>query len=239
MQIRVCKIHLVELVGILWAGAQKVYRSMGQEASSDPVHEQVPIAKSEYHEVLLNVTAKRADKPHSFKLHTSYDFNGEGQHVDIGSILIATDKLLNAPPFSNSTILIVKAGQEEGFQGLITNKHIKWDILPELDEGFTSLKKAPLSFGGPVVAPGMPLVSFARRAAEVGYLEVVPSFYYGDQMATFQAIEGIKSGNLSAIDYWFFLGYSSWGWSQLFAEVAEGAWRISNYQMEQLRWPER
>eukprot|EP00268_Persea_americana_P058714 TRINITY_DN7133_c0_g1_i3.p1 TRINITY_DN7133_c0_g1~~TRINITY_DN7133_c0_g1_i3.p1 ORF type:complete len:997 (-),score=188.46 TRINITY_DN7133_c0_g1_i3:390-3188(-) len=231
--------HLIGNKGILWAGAQKVYRSMGQEASSDPVHEQVPIAKSEYHEVLLNITAKRADKPHSFKLHTSYDFNGEGQHVDIGSILIATDKLLNAPPFSNSTILIVKAGQEEGFQGLITNKHIKWDILPELDEGFTSLKKAPLSFGGPVVAPGMPLVSFARRAAEVGYLEVVPSFYYGDQMATFQAIEGIKSGNLSAIDYWFFLGYSSWGWSQLFAEVAEGAWRISNYQMEQLRWPER
>ncbi|XXG60333.1 hypothetical protein AAC387_Pa04g2266 [Persea americana] len=199
--------HLIGNKGILWAGAQKVYRSMGQEASSDPVHEQVPIAKSEYHEVLLNVTAKRVDKPHSFKLHTSYDFNGEGQ--------------------------------EEGFQGLITNKHIKWDILPELDEGFTSLKKAPLSFGGPVVAPGMPLVSFARRAAEVGYLEVVPSFYYGDQMATFQAIEGIKSGNLSAIDYWFFLGYSSWGWSQLFAEVAEGAWRISNYQMEQLRWPER
>lgn len=209
-----------------------------QEAYSYPVHEQIPVTKNEYHEVLLNITAKRVDEPHGVELHTSYGFNGEGQHVDIGSVLIATDKLMNAPPFDNSTILIVKAAQEVGFQGLITNKRIKWDILPEVDQGFTSLKQAPLSFGGPVVAPDMPLVSFARKATEVGYLKIVPSFYYGDQMATIQAIEGIKSGNLSATDYWFFLGYSSWGWNQLFAELAEGAWRTSNYQMEQLEWPE-
>ncbi|KAI5443515.1 hypothetical protein KIW84_012237 [Lathyrus oleraceus] len=45
-------------------------------------------------------------------------------HVVVGSVLIATEKLLGVQPFDGSKILIVAANQIAGFQGLIINKHL-------------------------------------------------------------------------------------------------------------------
>ncbi|XP_058097937.1 uncharacterized protein LOC131242956 [Magnolia sinica] len=230
--------HLSQNKGILWTGT----RGGGNmdelhDASSSSIHETTAV-KGDYHEVLLNSTPKQRDKHHSIRLHTSDGFQEGSQHVGIGSVLTATDKLLNASPFDKSKVIIVKADQNEGFQGLIINKRIKWDVLPDLEEEFAPLKQARLSFGGPVIAPGMPLVSFTRRANEAGYLEIFPSFYYGDQLATSEVIEGIKSMNRSAVDFWFFLGYSGWGWDQLSAELAEGSWLVDHYRVDQIYWPE-
>lgn len=232
--------QIIGNIGILWTGAQKGFRSTTslRDTPSDPDRVEIPLAKGKY-EVVLSSMPKLTDEPSQVRPPQMSDrFREEGQHVDVGSTLVATNKLKNVPPFDNSKVLIVKADRKDGFQGLITNKRIQWDILPELDKELISLKQAPLSFGGPVVLQGMPLVCFTRRASDVGYSEVIPSFYYGDQMTTIRVIEGIKSGNLSAIDYWFFLGYSSWDWNQLFTELVEGSWRTSNYQMDQLEWPE-
>ncbi|CAL9201626.1 unnamed protein product, partial [Musa hybrid cultivar] len=100
-----------------------------------------------------------------------------------------------------------------------------------------SLKHAPLYYGGPVRFQTLPLVSLIRKAKE-GYTEIVKGVYFGNPVVTRQVIEEIKLKEESPDDYWFFLGFSSWGYDQLFQEITEGAWRLSGDPIEHLDWPE-
>ncbi|CAJ1933809.1 unnamed protein product [Sphenostylis stenocarpa] len=158
-------------------------------------------------------------------------------HVVIGSVLIATEKLLGVHPFDGSKILIVAANQVTGFQGLILNKHIEWSFLPKLEEELEKLKEAPLSLGGPVMKTGMPLLSLTRTVSGNHLPEILPGIYFLDQVRTIRKIEELKSANQPVGDYWFFLGYSSWGWKQLYDEMAEGAWNLSEDATIHLNWP--
>ncbi|PHT89177.1 hypothetical protein T459_04290 [Capsicum annuum] len=157
-------------------------------------------------------------------------------HVAVGSVLVATDKLLNVHPFNGSKVLIVKVDQSTGFQGLIINKHISWDSLDELEDGLQLLKEAPLSFGGPVMQLGMPFVAFSRKYIVNQSMEVLPNVFFLDQRATVGIIQELRLGNQSIHDLWFFLGFSSWGWGQLFDEIAEGAWIVRYHDEEQIAW---
>ncbi|XP_028783756.1 uncharacterized protein LOC114739839 isoform X2 [Neltuma alba] len=158
--------------------------------------------------------------------------------VMIGSVLIATEKLLGIQPFDGSKILIVAADQISGFQGVIINKHIEWSSLPELGGGFEILKEAPLSFGGPVVKSGMPFLSLTRNVSINSLPEILPGVYFLDHLATISKIEEMKSeAGQSIVDHWFFLGYASWNWNQLFNEMAQGAWNLSEDGMKHLVWP--
>lgn len=130
----------------------------------------------------------------------------------------------------------MKVDQSTGFQGLIVNKHISWDSLDELEDGVQLLKEAPLSFGGPVMKRGMPFVAFSRKYIVNQSMEVLPNVFFLDQRATVVIIEELRLGNQSIHDLWFFLGFSSWGWGQLFDEIAEGAWMVRNHNEEQIDW---
>lgn len=165
------------------------------------------------------------------------NFYESGHKFVPGSYLVATDKLLHAQPFENSVILIVKAVQNNGFSGLIINKKIAWDMVRELEEASKILKEAPISFGGPVVERAFPLVALSRGLFSGMYPEVLPGIFFLDQVATTHEIENIKAGNRSVSDYWFFLGYSSWGWEQLFNEISEGAWELKANDFWKLEWP--
>ncbi|XP_022763966.1 LOW QUALITY PROTEIN: uncharacterized protein LOC111309235 [Durio zibethinus] len=197
--------------------------------------------QDKFHEVILkNQNPKRVAKYNGGKSRSPIS-TGTRSHkatskVVVGSILMATDKLLSVIAFDKSRIIIVKAEEDTGFLGLIFNKQIRWDNLDELEEGFEFLKEAPLSFGGPVLRRGMPFVALTRRVSENQYLEVLPGIYFLDQLATVANIEELKAGNQSINDYWFFFGYTSWGWHQLFDEIGEGAWTISN-DNKSLDWP--
>ncbi|CAK7337957.1 unnamed protein product [Dovyalis caffra] len=221
--------HLTSENGILRTVAEKRGRNLLKDAST--------AAKDETHEVLLKtLTPKRTVQYGQTKSHAPKGLHDTASQVAVGSILIATEKL-NIQPFDKSRILIVKADKHTGFQGLIYNKHMRWDTLQELEEESKLLKEAPLSFGGPLVTHGMPLVALTRRAVEAQYPEVAPGTYFVGQSATLNAIEEIRSGNQSVSNYWFFLGFSSWGWDQLFDEIAQGAWNLSEYNKELLDWP--
>ncbi|PON36695.1 Thioredoxin-like fold containing protein [Parasponia andersonii] len=231
--------HLIREKGILWSIPKKDARnqiSIGT-ASSSNFHVEAA-AKERFHEVLLtNQTRKKVAEHSKLTSQTSKGLHAAALQVVVGSILIATDKLDNAEPFGKSKILIVKANQSTGFQGLIINKYIRWDALNELEDRLQMLTEAPLCFGGPLILRGMPLVALTHRAREDQYPEVLPGVYYLDQLATYNKIVEFRSGNHSIADYWFFLGYSSWGWDQLFDEIAEGAWNTSNDCMTYFRWP--
>lgn len=224
-------------LGILWTVAKKRVRNqnLSKDTSPTTTHEDAPVAKEKSQEVLLkNLSPKRTAEHSQIKSHASKGLPETGPNVVVGSILTATEKL-SVQPFDKSMILIVKADQNTGFQGLIYNKPMTWDSLNEL-EGSELLKGAPLSFGGPLIKRGMPLVALTRKVVKGQYLEVVSGIYFLDQLATLHEIEQLKSGNQSLSDYWFFLGFSSWGWDQLFDEIAEGAWNLSENKGH-LHWP--
>ncbi|KAL0907716.1 hypothetical protein M5K25_022147 [Dendrobium thyrsiflorum] len=164
------------------------------------------------------------------------NLHNKAHYIVPGYILFATDKLQEAIPFDNSTILITLVNEGQALQGLILNKPVKWDIFENLDHDMEPIKQAPISYGGPVRAQGLPLVSLARKPTE-GYTKVIHGVYFGNPMITSMVIGGIKSGDRSCNDYWFFLGYASWEWDQFFDELAEGAWHLSDGPTGSLNWP--
>jgi putative AlgH/UPF0301 family transcriptional regulator len=176
-------------------------------------------------------------KPNMINLPVSNGWGETLPHVVVGSVLIATKKLSGVQPFDASKILIVAADQITGFQGVIINKHLKWSFLPKLDENFEKLKEAPLSFGGPVVKSGMPLLSLTRTVSGNNLPEILPGTYFLDHIMTIRKIEELTSENQPVADYWFFFGYSNWEWNQLYHEIAEGAWNLSDDGVRHLQWP--
>lgn len=156
--------------------------------------------------------------------------------VVTGSILTATKKLGTAVPFDNAKVLIVSADSHEGFHGLIINKRLSWGVFKDLDSSMEPIKHAPLFYGGPVVVQGYHLVSLSRVSLE-GYMQVIPGVYYGNIVATSRVVTRIKLGEQSVNGLWFFLGYSGWGYNQLFDELTEGAWLVSVKPIEHLDWP--
>ncbi|KZV45969.1 hypothetical protein F511_10659 [Dorcoceras hygrometricum] len=193
----------------------------------------VPQEESSPHEVLVD---GRLQDRELKKMNSRFPIGlHERPQLSIGCILSATEKLLDIHPFDESKILVVKVEQRTGFQGLIINKRISWDSLEE--EGFDLLKEAPLSFGGPVLRRGLPLVALTHKLIENQSVEILPEVYFVDPWFTQSIIEEIRVGNQSVQDYWFFYGYSSWGWDQLFHEIAQGAWNIKDVSSEQLELP--
>ncbi|XP_055804089.1 uncharacterized protein LOC129873107 isoform X2 [Solanum dulcamara] len=218
---------LLQENGILWTGGEpRINYNMNSEAPF----------KNSPHEIILKEGSPTLDVQFNQIRATLSSSAKEAPRVIVGSVLVATEKLLNVHPFDGSKVLIVKVDQNAGFQGLIVNKHISWDSLDELEDGVQLLKEAPLSFGGPVMKRGMPFVAFSRNYIVNQSMEVLPNTFFLDQRATVGVIEELRLGNQSIDDLWFFLGFSSWGWGQLFDEIAEGAWVVRNHDEEQIDW---
>lgn len=195
-----------------------------------------PLLKNLYHEVLLKDRMPNSGAKHR-QIVSSLNGHQTPLQVVVGSMLIATDMLLNSHPFGESIILIVNGNQSLGFQGLIVNKQIKWESMDEIEEGLEFLKATPLSFGGPVLRRGMPLVALSKRIIEDHNPEVLPNIYFLDQEATLRLLDEAKAGNKSVHDVWFFVGFSRWDGDQLVNEIIEGAWTLSKGTEEQLGWP--
>lgn len=193
--------------------------------------------RSVHHEVVLKDLVQNVAVKYKIDAQPPLTLQEKPQ-LSPGYVLSATEKLLDVHPYDESKILIVKVDERSGFRGLIINKPISWDSLEDLGEGkFEFLKEAPLSFGGPVMMRGMPLAALSHKYIKGRSLEILPNTYYIDQLVTPSLLEDIRAGNQSVNDFWFFLGYSSWGWEQLFNEIAQGAWNVSKGNLDNLEWP--
>lgn len=228
---------MLTLTGLLWTKWQQ--KNMENNEIQATRHEEVVNDKhnSPLDGILIGRKNRKNDQP--VVSHTLDDFHDEQRQLDIavGFILSSTAKLLNAPPFDNSSVLIVNVEKNVGFQGLIINKRMSWDFLEDFNETHEPIKQSSLFYGGPVIFQNLPFVSLTEKA-KTGFSEVYAGLYYGNSYITRSAIDAIRSGNQSASDYRFFLGFSNWEWNQLFNEIADGAWDLSPGNYEQLKWPE-
>lgn len=192
-----------------------------------------PSEKEGSHEIIL--TDKASERTEPYFLTKSHHL--ENPSIGIGTILVATDKLDGVKPFEGSRILIVQADPDTGFIGLIVNKPLSWDSLSNLEESLRVLREAPLSLGGPVMQQSLPFVALTRRTVNHPFVEVLPGIHFVEQLGVVREIEVLNSGNQSVAEYWFFLGYASWGWDQLFDEISRGAWIITDDSSRHLEWP--
>ncbi|XP_071704976.1 uncharacterized protein [Rutidosis leptorrhynchoides] len=185
--------------GILWTEHEDItWNEQTFKAASEPVIQEGVSLSKENNKILLKHQTQSVETKNKVKPHMSSEF---GHDILPGSVLIATQKLHDVYPFSGSKILIVEVNQSSGFQGMIINKFISWDTISGLEDGFESLKETPLSYGGPVITRGLPLVSFKNE-----HPEVLPDIYFLDQSATITLIQNLKLHNRSMTDYWFFVG---------------------------------
>ncbi|CAA6666627.1 unnamed protein product [Spirodela intermedia] len=166
---------------------------------------------------------------------------GDAAAVEVGSVLTATEKLVGAYPFENASVLIVRADQDSGFQGLILNRRLSWEVFEGLDLDVEALRAATLCHGGPVSLRNFPLLSLARKPLQ-GYTQVAEgALFFGDPFATGAAVGQIRSRSPAAAaagDLWFFFGYSRWGWTQLADELADGVWQVGHLAAGGLEWPD-
>ncbi|KAL9227015.1 hypothetical protein vseg_002763 [Gypsophila vaccaria] len=185
-------------------------------------------------------TFSKSYSPENMKLHYQVTLEPAkkeaSQNLVVGSLLVASDRLKGINPFSEAKILIVSAHLESGFQGLILNKPISWNHVSG-SENVDFLRQSPISFGGPVIQEGRPLASLTRSSFNHQYPKIRPDVYFLDPSKTINIIEEIQAGNKSASEYWFFWGYSSWYWEQLYNEITEGAWEVHDGNVDDLRWP--
>ncbi|KAL1324408.1 hypothetical protein HN51_034570 [Arachis hypogaea] len=222
---------------VLWVSErvvknQDLYDTLQTEIHEESLHKHSKYVAAPVHDNMVDEVVR----PNVMNSPVSDGSHEALSQVMTGSVLIATEKLSGVQPFDRAKILIVAADQLTGFQGLIINKPIEWNVLPTLQEGFEKLKEAPLSFGGPVMQSGLPLSSLTTVSGGSSP-EILPGIYFLDQVTTIRRIEELKSANKPADNYWFFLGFSSWGWDQLYHEMAAGAWNLSDDGVRHLNWP--
>ncbi|MED6158410.1 hypothetical protein PIB30_032612 [Stylosanthes scabra] len=130
-------------------------------------------------------------------------------HVVTGSVLIATEKLSGVQPFDGAKILIVAADQLTGFQGLIINKRIEWNVMPAIKDSFEKLMEAPLSFGGPVIQSGLPLSSLTTVSGG-SFPEILPGICFLDQSGVLPSAVGEVATSLGKAVYLRPLGPCFW-----------------------------
>ncbi|GLJ32738.1 hypothetical protein SUGI_0659080 [Cryptomeria japonica] len=234
--------HLYSVRGVLW---NKMQQGTGSNIctlgvlSSVPIQIQAPLQIGRSAQELLPSTTDQYGSGQ--RQSGGADKSSlQSEKPATGSLLVSSAKLHGTYPFENSIILIVNAKINEGFEGLIVNKPLSWDDLPNIDIHIEpTLKNTPINFGGPLIAKGMPLLSLTRVSNLEDFQEVLPGMYYGGPVATSKILEMIKSGEIPAHNFWFFLGFATWGWQQLFDELAAEAWNLSTYREGLIRWPAR
>lgn len=235
--------HLYSLTGALWNKMQQSRGSLNACApwtlSSIPIQIEAPLHMQRTGpEHLLPISEQYGSNQFQEESNRRFSLQKEIQRPTVGSVLVASKNLHGVYPFENSIIIIVKADFNEGFQGLIVNKPLPWDDLPKiymLLEPF--LRPTPIYLGGPIIFTDKPFLSLTRIADLEGFLEVLPGIYYGDPKVTEKIIMMIRVGKVQAHDFCIFLGFTNWGWQQLFDEVAEQAWHFDTYREDVVRWP--
>lgn len=168
-----------------------------------------------------------------------YYFSGMNIDLDIfkiqsNNVLPSRGKILISEPFlrdatfGRSVILLVDH-TEEGSMGLVINKQLPL-LLNDIIMEFKYLDEIPLFKGGPVATDTL---FYLHTLTEVpGSISISKGLYLNGD---FDAIKRyILQGNEISEHIRFFLGYSGWENSQLYNEIKENTWLVSEEEKSYL-----
>jgi putative transcriptional regulator len=138
-----------------------------------------------------------------------------------GKLLVA-EPFMQDPYFKRSVVLLCDHSPQ-GSMGFVLNRFIDLK-LNELVEGLPAVN-ARLGIGGPVGSGELFYLHTLGNVIE-GSLEVIPGYYTGGE---FEQVKDMLALDPSIANRMrFFVGYSGWSEGQLFAEMDQHSWLISD-----------
>ncbi|QIU95770.1 YqgE/AlgH family protein [Bacteroides faecium] len=144
-----------------------------------------------------------------------------------GKILISEPFLRDAT-FGRSVILLVDH-TDEGSMGLVINKQLPL-LLNDIIMEFKYLDEIPLYKGGPVATDTL---FYLHTLAEVpGSISISKGLYLNGNFDEIKKY--ILQGNEINEHIRFFLGYSGWESDQLYNEIKENTWLVSEEEKSYL-----
>lgn len=168
-----------------------------------------------------------------------YYFSGMNIDLDIfkiqsNNVLPSRGKILISEPFlrdatfGRSVILLVDHS-EEGSMGLVINKQLPL-LLNDIIMEFKYLNEIPLYKGGPVATDTL---FYLHTLAEVpGSISISKDLYLNGDFDEIKKY--ILQGNEINEHIRFFLGYSGWESEQLYNEIKENTWLVSEEEKSYL-----
>lgn len=145
----------------------------------------------------------------------------------IGNLLIS-EPFLNDPNFKRSVVLMAEHG-EEGTLGFVLNhpsQLLLKDLVPDLWEA-----DFPVFIGGPVEIDTIHFIHRCYDKLNSGE-EIANGIYWGGNFETLKIL--IDSHSISTDEVKFFLGYSGWGEDQLYHEINDNTWIVSDRYTQDL-----
>jgi len=140
--------------------------------------------------------------------------------------------LLLAEPFLDDTnfgrsVVLVCEHQEEGSFGLILNKPSDTKLGEVLD---LDTDRHQLYVGGPVEQNSL---HFIHQLGQIeGSIPLRNGVYWGGNFEQIRFY--IENGVLTEKNCRFFVGYSGWGKNQLYNELRQNSWIISQYNLAKI-----
>ena len=137
-----------------------------------------------------------------------------------GDLLIAEPSIIGDTSFNRSVILLADYSTE-GSVGFILNKPLDYtlrDLVPNTESGFKVYN------GGPVEQDNLYFIHNVPELVPQS-IEISLGIYWGGDFDV--ALEHINSGEITASDIRFFLGYSGWEPNQLEKELSSNAWIVT------------
>ncbi|KOY52249.1 YqgE/AlgH family protein [Polaribacter dokdonensis] len=144
-----------------------------------------------------------------------------------GRLLIAEPSILNDSSFNRAIILITEY-TESNSVGFILNRPLDYvlkDLIPDIESDFTVYQ------GGPVEQDNL---YFVHKVPDLipDSIAISDGIFWGGNFDSLKQL--LNSGELSATDIRFFLGYSGWGKNQLKDEININSWFISENNIKNI-----
>jgi len=145
------------------------------------------------------------------------------KQLEKGSLLLAEPGILGDATFARAVILVAEHGKE-GSVGFMLNKPFSFtlnELVPEIKAKFK------LYNGGPVEED---ILYFIHNVPQLipNSVEISRGIYWGGDFELTKNL--LNSGQLTAQNIRFFLGYSGWATSQLNEELAANSWIVAPNQ---------
>lgn len=143
-------------------------------------------------------------------------------------VLLISEPYLEDPNFKKTVVLVVEH-DSSGTVGFVLNKRTELclhDVMENMPR-FTS----NLYLGGPVEQNTLHFIHSSSLSIP-GSIEVASGLNWGGDFDTL--LDLISSGEVTENEVRFFLGYSGWGPGQLFSEIENKSWIVSNYSTQSI-----
>lgn len=154
----------------------------------------------------------------------------ENQEPQKGKALVSEPFLLDN--YFKRSIVILTEHNESGTVGFVLNKPVDVKIN-EVVENFPDID-AEVALGGPVSTNTL---HYLHTLGDIipNSVPVIGNICWGGDFEVVERL--ITSGNISAQQIRFFLGYSGWSPNQLENELAENAWIVCDISPEEIMMP--